>query len=107
MSLFVLFHRPGPRWAAGVEFPAQDGIMDHILFMRRLDEEGRLVLGGPFDDEPAGPTDGGAVGLAIIEAGSMQEAERLAESDASVQYGLISVTVRRWGPRMGSALPGN
>jgi uncharacterized protein YciI len=105
VSLFVLFHRPGPSWLAGVAFPAQDGIMDHILFMRRMDEEGRLVLGGPFDDEPAGPVDGGTMGIAIIQADSMQEAQALADSDASVQAGLMAVTVRPWRPRMGSALP--
>jgi uncharacterized protein YciI len=105
VSLFVLFHRPGPAWQAGVEFPSQDGIMDHIAFMRRLDEEGRLVLGGPFDDEPAGPADGGPVGIAIIHADSMQEAQGLAESDASVQSGLLAYRARPWRPRMGSALP--
>ncbi|HEY7525369.1 MAG TPA: YciI family protein [Candidatus Limnocylindria bacterium] len=105
MSLFVLFHRPGPAWQPGVDFPAQDGIMDHIVFMRRLDDEGRLLLGGPFDDEPAGPADGGPVGIAIIEADSLQEAKRLAESDRSVQAGLLTFRARPWRPRMGSALP--
>lgn len=101
----MLFHRPGPTWQAGVEFPAQDGIMDHIGFMRRLDEEGRLILGGPFDDEPAGPSDGGPVGIAIIEADSIEEAQVIGESDASVQAGLLVFKARAWRPRMGSALP--
>jgi uncharacterized protein YciI len=105
VSLFVLFHRPGPAWQADVEFPSQDGIMDHILFMRRLDEEGRLVLGGPFDDGPAGLA-GGPVGMAIIHAESLAEAQAIGSSDASVQAGLISFTARPWHPRMGSALPG-
>lgn len=30
MSLFVLFHRPGPRWLPEVPFPEQPGIMDHV-----------------------------------------------------------------------------
>jgi len=104
VSLFVLIHRPGPSWQAGVGFPSQDGITDHIGFMRRMDDEGRLVLGGPFDDEWVG-SDATPVGMAIIEADSLQDAEALAASDASVQSGLIEVTVRAWGPRMGSALP--
>ncbi len=104
-SLFVLFHRPGPRWQPGVPFPEQPGIMDHIGFMHGLQQGGRLVLGGPFDDEPAGPADGGPVGIAIVEADDLKDAERLAASDESVKAGLLTVQVRPWHPRMGSALP--
>jgi uncharacterized protein YciI len=43
--------------------------------------------------------------MAIIQADSVQEAQDVADSDASVQSGLIGVTVRAWQPRMGSALP--
>ena len=105
MSLFVLIHRPGPRWQLGAPFPEQPGIMDHIGFMHGLAQQGRLVLGGPFDDEPAGPKDGGPVGIAIIEADAMADAQLLADSDESVKAGLLTVTVRAWRPRMGSALP--
>jgi uncharacterized protein YciI len=105
MALFVLFHRPGPAWQPRVPFPEQPGIMDHVGFMRRLDEERHLVLGGPFDDEPAGPADGGPVGIAIVEAESEQAGAELAANDGSVQGGLLTVTVRPWRPRMGSALP--
>ena len=105
MALFVLFHRPGPGWQPGVPYPEQPGIMDHIGFMRQLDAERRLVLGGPFDDEPAGPADGGPVGIAIVEAESENAAAELAASDGSVQAGLLVVSVRPWRPRMGSALP--
>ena len=105
MPLFVLFHRPGPTWAENVPFPEQPGIIDHVTFMRDLDRDGRLILGGPFDDEPAGPVDGGPVGIAIVEADSEAAAEELAQSDASVQARLLTVKVRPWHPRMGSALP--
>jgi uncharacterized protein len=105
VGLFVLFHRPGRRWQPGVEFPAQAGIMDHIGFMQGLNHEDRLVLGGPFDDEPAGPADGGPVGIAIIQADGLAHAEAIAASDESVQKGLLTVAVRPWRPRMGSALP--
>lgn len=86
-------------------FPEQSGIMDHIGFMHGLQADGRLVLGGPFDDEPAGSRDGGPVGIAIVEADDLRDAERLADSDESVKAGLLTVEVRAWHPRMGSALP--
>jgi uncharacterized protein YciI len=102
-ALHVFFHRAGPRWQLGVPFPEQDGITDHIGFMRRMDEERRLVLGGPFDDELPERADG-PVGIAIVEAADLPEAEALAQSDPSVQAGLLTVKVRPWGPRMGSGL---
>lgn len=105
MGLFVLFHRPGPGWLPGVPFPEQPRIMDHIGFMRGLDQEQRLVLGGPFDDEPAGPADGGPVGIAIIQADGLAAAEAIAASDGAVASGLLVVKVRPWRPRMGNALP--
>ena len=105
MSLFVLIHRPGPRWQAGAPFPEQSGIMDHITFMGRLDEDHRLILGGPFDDEWSGSSDNTPVGMAIIEASDMEAAQLLADSDESIRAGLLTVTVRPWRPRMGSALP--
>jgi uncharacterized protein YciI len=43
--------------------------------------------------------------MAIIEASDMEEAEVLAGSDESIKAGLLTVTVRPWRPRMGSALP--
>jgi uncharacterized protein YciI len=79
--------------------------MDHIGFMQGLDQDRRLVLGGPFDDEPAGPADGGPVGIAIIKADELAAAEAIAASDKSVEAGLLVVKVRPWRPRMGSALP--
>ncbi|HEY8179647.1 MAG TPA: YciI family protein [Candidatus Limnocylindria bacterium] len=104
-SLFVLIHRPGPRWLADMPFPEQAGIMDHIGFLHQLDEDHRLILGGPFDDEWAGSTETTPVGIAIIEASGLDEAQRLAASDESVKAGLLIATVRPWRPRMGSALP--
>ena len=43
--------------------------------------------------------------MAIIEASDMEAAQLLADSDESIRAGLLTVTVRPWRPRMGSALP--
>jgi uncharacterized protein YciI len=95
MPRFVLAHHPGARWAPGVPYVEQPGVMDHFAFMRRLAEHDALLAGGPFE------TVGDPVGMAIIEADDLTAAEALAAEDASVRGGLLTVTVREWGPRMG------
>jgi len=97
-QLFVLFHSPGEAWRAGVPYLEQPGIEEHIAFMRRLAESGRMVLGGPF------ATGGATVGMAIVQAVDQAHAERLASDDRSVARGLIRVEVRPWNVPMGSAL---
>ena len=85
----VLFHRPGVGWQPGVPFREQLGVEHHQGFMQQLDNEGLLVLGGPFLDEESG-------GMAVLRAGSVDEAMRLAHTDPSIEAGLLTVTVRPW-----------
>ena len=99
-QLFVLVHSPGPAWDHALSFFEQPGIGHHVAFMRRLTADGRMVLGGPFDDGDAS----GAVGMAVITATDTEEATRIAAEDASVQAGLIRVQVRPWNVPMGLAL---
>ena len=100
MALFVLTHRAGPAWDVAVPFPEQRDIIAHIGFMHGLDEAGRLVLGGPYDE----PMPGEPVGMAIIEAEDAKAAWALARTDPSLDLGLLTVDVRPWRPRMGKAL---
>lgn len=102
MSLFVLFHSPGPAWDPALPYPEQPGVMEHIGFMRSLDERGLMILGGPFDS----PGPGEPVGMAIVKAADQAAAEALAAEDRSLLTGLLAVDVRPWRPRMGTALPG-
>lgn len=85
----VLVHRPGSTWRAGVPFREQPGIERHQGFLKCLESDGVLVMGGPFLDEESG-------GMAVLRAGSLAEATRLAHTDPSIEAGLLTVTVRPW-----------
>jgi uncharacterized protein YciI len=93
----VLVHEAGPTWQPGVPFREQHGVESHMGFMRRLHEEGLLVIGGPFLDD----ADDLPVGMAIIRAPSLEDAERIAVLDASLAAGLLRVRVRPWLVPMG------
>ena len=99
-TLFVIEHSPGPGWSDGVAYREQPGIATHLDFMRSLHDRGAMVLGGPFLDEP----DGAHVGMAVVQAESLEAAEELAAEDASVRAGLLRYRVRPWMAAMGTAL---
>ena len=45
---YVVFHRPGPAWQAGVDFREQPGVMEHVQHYAKLLEDGKLAMGGPL-----------------------------------------------------------
>jgi hypothetical protein len=60
----------------------------HIEHLRRLDDEGKLVLAGPFEDYPGG--------MVIVRADSLESARRIVESDPFVIEGVRTFEVRTW-----------
>ncbi|MFO7273331.1 MAG: YciI family protein [Bacillota bacterium] len=60
----------------------------HRAHLKRLAEQGRLVLCGPFADKTGGMT--------IIRAGSLAEAEAVAAADPLVTSGMEDWEVREW-----------
>lgn len=65
-----------------------DLIRAHVAHLQRLDEQGRLVLCGPFAD--------GEGGMVIVRAASLEEARSIAEADPFVASGAETCQVRQW-----------
>jgi len=87
---YVVVHTPGPAWRAGAPAFEQPGIQQHVAHFRRLLENGKLALGGPFLDEASG-------GMMISAAGlSEAEVTEFAHADPAVVSGLLQVQVREW-----------
>jgi len=64
----------------------------HLNYLAGLKEEGKLTLAGRFKD--------GRGGLYILNVGSFDEAERVAEADPYHASGVRSFTVREWERRL-------
>lgn len=58
----------------------------HVSYLKRLDQEGLLVLCGPFIDEPGG--------MVVFRAGSMDEAHKIAQSDPFIHEGYKTYSIR-------------
>ncbi|MEO8849611.1 MAG: YciI family protein [Casimicrobiaceae bacterium] len=91
---YVVVHRPGPNWKAGVPAFEQPGLQAHVEYFASLLKAGKLMMGGPFMDEASG-------GMMIPEA-SMSEGEirAFAAQDPTVKSGLLVFEVRPWMPAL-------
>ena len=65
-----------------------DHIKKHIAYLRGLDQEGRLLMCGPFSNQKGG--------MVIIRASNLEEAAEVAARDPFVQDGIRTFEVREW-----------
>ena len=91
---YVVVHKPGPNWKPEVSAFEQPGLQAHVEHFRRLLQEGKLVMGGPFMDGASG-------GMMVPEAGvSEAEITNFASEDPAVKAGLLVFEVRPWLPAL-------
>lgn len=62
----------------------------HLSNIRRLAEEGKLILAGPFMDE------GEVRGIYIFDVRTIEEARKLTETDPAIQAGRLEMELRPW-----------
>jgi uncharacterized protein YciI len=75
----------------------------HLAHIRALAEAGKLLVAGPFDDQP----DPRLRGLELLRVGSVAEAKRLADEDPAVKAGRLEAVVMTWYTEKGAlAFPG-
>ena len=87
---YLVFHHPGPKWQAGVDFREQTGVMDHVQHYGKIHSDGLLEMGGPF---PEG--DRGGMMIFTPEA-TREKAEELAEADPAIASGLLTYEIVEW-----------
>jgi uncharacterized protein YciI len=74
--MFAVEFRTGSSWDTGKPPHEQRFFRDHSANLKRLRDEGRLVLGARYSDK----------GLVVLAAASESEARSLIDVDPSVQY---------------------
>jgi uncharacterized protein YciI len=85
---YALLHSPGPNWREGVKPFDQEGIREHVAHFEAQADAGKLVIGGPFMD--------GGGGMMILDVGSKEAADAIAQADPAVRAEVLSVQVRPW-----------
>jgi uncharacterized protein YciI len=80
-TLFLVFRRPGPSWAAGLPTRQQPLWDEHAVFIDRLFEQGRIILAGPYADHSRA--------LLIVQASGIAEASELFRDDPWARHGIL------------------
>ena len=62
----------------------------HLANIRRLSEEGKIALAGPFMD------DGTLRGIFIFDVRTVEEAAELTQSDPAIQAGQLEMELHPW-----------
>lgn len=74
----------------------QSGHMENI---RRLADDGTLVVAGPFGD------DGEWRGIFVFDVATKEEAERLVASDPAIKTGRLKAEIHPWWTAKGTKFP--
>jgi len=94
---FMCFLKSGPVRSQN-EAEAQALQAKHLAHINKLAEEKKVCIAGPFGD------DGEIRGILIFNTPTLEEAERLANSDPSVKAGRLVVEIHPWWAAVGSTL---
>jgi hypothetical protein len=71
---------------------------NHLGHMRAMFEAGKMVIGGPFDEQK----DQSLRGMCLYRVATLDEARGLAEQDPAVKAGRLEVDVMAWWVEKGS-----
>lgn len=71
----------------------------HLNNIRKLAEEGKIVLAGPFTD------DSDIRGIFVFDAESQEEVVKLCASDPAIEAGRLIAEVHPWMSEPGRCLP--
>jgi uncharacterized protein YciI len=85
-----------PQTAAGAALLAE-----HLRYVFDLEEQDLLLAAGPLDRDAGGPVDG----IAIVRAGSRDQAEAIAANEPLHKASWRVNTVRSWELNMGALVP--
>jgi uncharacterized protein len=95
---YMGFLTRGPAWTPEQTDATRTLQEEHLANIRRLAEDGRLLIAGPFAYEES-DTDQSLRGIFIFDTETRAEAEELASTDPAVKAGRLAIRVIPWyGP---------
>lgn len=91
---YIYLLKKGPRWSPD-STPEIDALQEaHMANLRRLGQEGKLVLNGPLLD--SFQLSGEIRGIGVLKAQSLSEAESWISTDPMVKIGRLVFELHTW-----------
>lgn len=84
---YAIIYSRGPSWKGDKNWDKQD-LMAHGEYISTLHTQGKVVLGGPFNDGSGGQT--------LVEVESRDEVNKIVSDDPAIQNGVFIATIRPW-----------
>ena len=113
---FVVIRKQGPGWDRSRAMREQDYWPEHVDFVNRIVDEGRMLLGGPLGEvdqdgtfvdptEPVG-ADGTYRTLIVLEADNERELTELIDDDPWSKHRVLDTqAIYRWEMLVGEIAP--
>jgi uncharacterized protein YciI len=95
-SYTLVLRRRGPRALDFSDDELRELQAQHLAHLDAMREQGHMLAGGPFDDQP----DESLRGMSLFRT-ELEETRRLAHADPSVQAGRMTVDVMTWFTKKG------
>jgi len=89
-TYYMAFLKKGPNWTPQETEETKKIQAAHLANIKKLIEEGKMILAGPFLDEWE------IRGIFVYKVDSMKEAIALTEMDPAVMAGRLSLEVHPW-----------
>jgi uncharacterized protein YciI len=104
---FVVIREQGPAWDPSRPMREQDFWPEHVVFVNRIADEGRMVLGGPLSEvdqdgkfvDPTEPVGGDRTyrALIVLEADDERELTELVDDDPWSEHRVLETqAIYRW-----------
>jgi hypothetical protein len=93
-QVFVALYERGPAWDDAKGVFEQTLIKEHMQFLRANWD--RLLGAAPFAQGIAAGSSDKSVGMVLVSAASLEEAQSLIAGDPAVSGNLMKAPVRRW-----------
>ena len=91
---YVFLLKKGPAWTPDATPEVEALQAQHLANLRRLGEEGRLVLNGPLLD--SFQLSGEIRGIGVLKAISLSEAQNWISTDPMVKIGRLTFELHTW-----------